>query len=377
MIYIISYYNYLSKNGGSNRLESLFRFLKSKENCKFITLSKPHTENEIKDVIHLKYWKNASLLDKLGCLIYKLFYVLGLILTNDPFYCRQVKTSLRKVSADDILVFSFPTINDFILASYFAKKGKKVHIDFRDSILDDSMIKLSYYQRIILKRHFNNLRCSGLVTVSSVSLHMSQQLESYFSNPMYIPNFRDLTLQKSIKFEIKKSLSLVLFGQIESSYSRDSKIFFEAIQFLALKYPQISFHFTWFGLKSNAELNLQKEMLSELKNLTFENKTPIDENQLLKETFDIALLYGVEGMPGYISSKFFSYLALNIPIIAASQGNELGYYIEKYNVGYSGVFDREFIIKALKTLENLVLYDVPLTDFNQKNVLRYWKNALI
>ena len=129
-------------------------------------------------------------------------------------------------------------------------------------------------------------------------------------------------------------------------------------------YKNINFVIDFYGHLSTVE---KKELLKlRNKNLTISFFDPVNVDDV-HDNYDIALLLGVPGHKGYVSSKFFSYLELNVPIFAAADGNLVASYIEDYNIGIVGRFDPNFLSECLKLSENREFYTTNLRIFDEEN----------
>ena len=154
MIYILSYYNLESKNGGANRLESFKTYLSKFHNVDFLSLSTNFNKKEL-----LNYWKNSNIFIKSWVLSNKFLFYLGITLVKDPYYKKQALSYYEsKISSADTLIVSYPTIDDVLIGiKVFEKFNCKLNIDFRDSLLEFPLENLSRFQMWRLKKYFSKL----------------------------------------------------------------------------------------------------------------------------------------------------------------------------------------------------------------------------
>ena len=167
MIYILSYYNLESKNGGANRLESFKTYLSKFYNVDFFTLSTNFNKKGL-----LNYWKNSNIFIKSWVLLNKLLFHLGITLVKDPYYKKQAISYYEsKISSSDTLIVSYPTIDDVLIGIKVFEKFKcKLNIDFRDSLLEFPLENLSRFQMWRLKKIFLKIGSEEKVYVTGVSL---------------------------------------------------------------------------------------------------------------------------------------------------------------------------------------------------------------
>lgn len=371
MIYILSYYNLESKNGGANRLESFKTYLSKFHNVDFLSLSTKFNKKEL-----LNYWKNSNIFIKSWVLSNKFLFYLGITLVKDPYYKKQALSYYEsKISSSDTLIVSYPTIDDVLIGiKVFEKFNCKLNIDFRDSLLEFPLENLSRFQMWRLKKIFLKIGSKEKVYATGVSSPICKDLIRYFRKTNLITNFRLLNNINQIKPDLRKNINVLYFGSLESSYKRGLSIFSEALSKLCLENKEKEFSFDFFGEYSKSEISKFKS-LKKIHNLhlNFLKPTPIENlNQ-----YDFAILLGVPNYPAYVSSKFFSYLELNLPIIGSTNGNQVGEYIKKYSVGYSYAFDEQFILKGYHELKKAeYLYTSDLSIFSSEEVLNKWRNVI-
>lgn len=372
MIYILSYYNHDSKNGGAYRLNSLAKYMSNINRVDFFSLS---IESNFLGAI--KYWKNAGILIKIWVLFNKIIFNAGLVLTKDPYYKRQALSYYNsKIKSTDTIVVSYPTIDDILIGIEVMQRHKcKLNIDFRDYILEFPLEKFSWLQKRRLKNLFKKIGDNDLVLVTAVSPPICNSLKPYFKNVHCITNFRPLADVSPVLLDLGKDIKVLYFGSISDSFDRSSKILFKAISLLAKKNKNKNFFFSFYGKYTKNDIS-SFNSLKDIRNLTLDYFEPISENELGK--YDFAILWGVPGNPGYVSSKFFSYLQLKVPIIAAAEGNQVGKYIDNFSVGYSYPFDKNVLIRGFSELENSKeLYNSDLTFFSNEYVLKKWSSIIL
>lgn len=371
MIHILSYYNLDSKNGGANRLNCLADYLSYSHKVNFLTLSQNPSSNG-----HLTYWKNASVFIWIWVIVYKVMFYLGLSITKDPYYKRQtLKYYKANITSADTLIVSYPTIDDIVVGiKIFKASNCRLNIDFRDSILDYPLEKLSWLQRRRVRNIFESVGKSDRIIATAVSPPICDCLRFYFKNVHCITNFRQNICSSPFRPEFGKDIKVLYFGSIENSYDRSTALFINAIRVLVSQNKARKFTFSFFGSYSNEEI-ASFASLKDLDNLTINFSGPLASESLGK--YDFAVLWGVPGNPGYVSSKFFSYIQLKLPIVAAAKGNQVAEYISEYSVGYSYDFDANFLSDGFSDLNrSQLLYNSDLSIFSSEYVLKEW-SALI
>ena len=178
-----------------------------------------------------------------------------------------------------------------------------------------------------------------------------------------IPNFRHLSItKKNFKIRNDGQIAFLHFGQIGKSYRRNIDFLAPAILRLCRQNIHTNFIFDFYG-------NLERSERDSLSSITAANLSvrfldPVDISNLPR-AYDIGLLLGVAGNPGYVSSKFFSYLELNIPIFAAAKGNLVEKYIDEYNVGCVSCFDDDFLLDCYLQSKGMTFYTKNLEYFSQ------------
>ena len=371
MIYILSYYNQNSKNGGAYRLDSLAKYMSNINKVDFFSLS-----TDSNSLGAIKYWKNAGILIQIWVFFNKIIFSAGLILTKDPYYKKQALSYYNsKIKSSDTFVVSYPTLDDILIGIKIMQKHKcKLNIDFRDYIFEFPLEKLSWVQRRRLKNLFKKIGDNDLVLATAVSPPICNSLKTYFKNVHCITNFRPIVDSSPVFTDLGENIHILYFGSISDSFDRSPKILFDAILLLAKKNKNKNFFFSFYGKYTKTDISFFAS-LKDIRNLTLKHFEPISENELGK--YDFAILWGVPGNPGYVSSKFFSYLQLKIPIIAAAEGNQVGKYIENFSVGYSYPFDKRVLVKGFSKLENSKeLYNADLTFFSDEYVLKKWSSLI-
>ena len=372
MIHILSYYNQESKNGGANRLDALASYLSGRQEVRFLTLS-PAADSQG----DLRYWKNSGVFIQLWVVLYKVMFFIGVTLTKDPYYKRQALAYYRtNINSSDTLVVSYPSIDDvFVGIDIFRRYKCKLNIDFRDSMLDFPLEKFSWFQKRRINNIFEKIGQSDLVVTTGVSSPICDSLRCFFKNVQCVTNFRPNIHAIPFHPKLGKHVRALFYGSLASSYDRSSTTLINAIRLLSSRNQEREFHFSFFGNYTKGEI-ASFASLGRLTNLTLEFSEPVSLSDL--GCYEFAILWGVPGNQGYVSSKFFSYLQLSLPIIAAAEGNQVGEYIRDFSVGYSLSFNDKFLADGFSKLEKSdLIYTSDVSVFSSENVLDKWSSIIL
>jgi len=360
MTFIISYYSPSSMNGASNRLYALFNHMRNHGySVRFVTYGEFPTSE---DVISFTYWKNLNFFLITKCLIIRILNKLGAPIKDWQYYTNVLRIVYEHQPSNVLL--SYPTIDNLFLANVISKNVNiNVVFDYRDGITSFPLENYNFLQRFMYKKIELNLARRDNVKITAVNKFVvPNEIASSFTE---ITNFRKINTQKvKILLSKKSSIKFIHFGQISNSYQRKATYFYSAIDKMCKNYKNINFVIDFYGHLSTVE---KKELLKlRNKNLTISFFDPVNVDDV-HDNYDIALLLGVPGHKGYVSSKFFSYLELNVPIFAAADGNLVASYIEDYNIGIVGRFDPNFLSECLKLSENREFYTTNLRIFDEEN----------
>jgi hypothetical protein len=369
MILIVSYYNKGSKNGASHRLNSLFEYIKqNKHQVKFLTYGE--ADNDL-DTIPIIYWKNLNLLKKIPIVLLRTFNLLG-VTFRDSHFSNQVLKRVEELNPSTVLL-SYPTIDSLFLAEIISRNNQiKVVFDYRDGITKYPLEKLNIFQKRAYRKIESILARRRNITRTAINEYLVDG--DLKNNLVEIPNFRDLEpLVLPVTFKQSKSMKILHFGQIGKSYNRRVDYFYQAIVRLCRYYPNIRFNFHFYGRLTDVERQRLEDL--NLPNLYISIFDPVEVSDLMG-IYDLALLLGVEGHKGYVSSKFYSYLELKLPIIAAANQNLVGTYITDFNLGAVGGFDEKFLLDSFSKMNGQVYYDKKLEKFSQHVQHRKFYNVL-
>ena len=119
------------KNGGSNRLHSLFVYLKNLgKPVKFITYADTILDENTHSIL---YWKQLRGWKLIICLLYRLLNLFGYA-CRDWQFCSGVLMAVDEHKPQTVLL-SYPTIDSLFLASKLSsRKDLKIVFDYRDGI---------------------------------------------------------------------------------------------------------------------------------------------------------------------------------------------------------------------------------------------------
>ena len=360
MIVVVSYYNKSSKNGGANRLHSFFDLLQ-RRGFKSLMLTYGYEELKSDKIINIEYWKNLRNYRLIICIIIRLLNLLGVTARDWQFYSAVIN-NIKKTKPKTV-VLSYPTIDNLFLANKLSENTDiKVIFDYRDGITVHPLEKLNIFQRRRYERIERSISKRQNVQITAINKYILPR--ETMSNFTEILNFRNLdTIEKDQTFIYDQECRILHFGQLAKSYERSVDFLAQAIINLCEREPNTRFTFDFYGELTTRENTLLSDL--EYKNLTV-NKFSSTEVGLLTRYYHAALLIGVKNHPGYVSSKFFSYLTLNLPIFAAAKGNLVGEYIEKYNLGYVGDFDEDFLFNSLSYCKNKRFYTKNIDIFSEQ-----------
>jgi hypothetical protein len=299
-------------------------------------------------------------------------FVSGITLTKDPYYKYQALTYYRaNIKKADTLVVSYPSIDDvFIGIEIFRRFQCRLNIDFRDSMLDFPLEKFSWFQKRRINTIFRQIGENESVFVTAVSPPICESLRFFFKHVHCVTNFRENICARPFAPKLGKHVRILFYGSLINSYDRGLEVLVNAIRLLSAKNQDREFSFSFFGKYTRSEL-ASFSKLSNLSNVTLSISAPISIDHL--GNYDFAIIWGVPENPGYVSSKFFSYLQLGLPIIAAAEGNQVGEYIREFSVGYSYGFTQNFLVDGFTELsKSKPLYTNDITIFSDEHVLRQW-----
>ena len=370
MIVIVSYYNKSSRNGGANRLHSFFDLLQ-RRGFKSVMLTYDYEELKNDKIINIEYWKSLRNYRLLICIITRITNLLGLTTRDWQFYSSVI--NYIKKAKPKTVVLSYPTIDNLFLANRLSKNSNiKVIFDYRDGITIHPLEKLNIFQRRRYERIERSISKRQNVQITAINKYILPR--EMMSNYTEIFNFRNLdTIEKDQTFMYDQECRILHFGQLAKSYERSVDFLAPAIINLCETEPNTRFIFDFYGELNKRENTLLSDL--EYKNLTI-NKFSSIEVDFLKRYYHAALLIGVKDHPGYVSSKFFSYLTLNLPIFAAAKGNLVGEYIETYDLGYVGDFDEDFLVHSLSYSKNKRFYTKNIDIFSEQHQHEKFLNLL-
>lgn len=358
MTFIISYYNPSSMNGASHRLYALYNHMKNHGyEVKFVTYGEFPTSE---DVISVTYWKRLNIIIFMKCVIFRMLNKIGNPIKDWQYYTNIFR--LVKEHQPKNIILSYPTIDNLFLANVLSKnKNINVVFDYRDGITSFPLEDYNFLQRLIYKKIELKIARRDNVKITGVNKFIvPDEVENLFTE---ITNFRQIQTQRvRLILTDKSSIKFVHFGQISNSYKRKAAYFYSAIDEMCKNYSNINFVIDFYGRLSDEEKNELLKLRN--KNLVISLLEPVSVDDLRKN-YDVALLLGVPGHEGYVSSKFFSYLQLNLPIFAAADGNLVASYIKDYNIGLVGRFAPQFLNECIRLSDNKEFYTKDLRIFDE------------
>ncbi|WP_374055124.1 glycosyltransferase [Rossellomorea sp. FM04394] len=256
---------------------------------------------------------------------FKKFVKHALLIANEYDYYRQLKKHEINYAKYDIVVSTYSTLGNVLIANFIKKKGESVKwvADFRDPIYVDSIpFGFKRFMKLFLNKYLNNI---DAITTVSEGTQENLFLQNYKKLVQVIPNGYDLedidsNIQKQKKFE---KFTLTYTGQLYSG-KRDLSILFKAIKELITEgvVNESDIMFSYAGNSYNDLFNQANKY--DLTNIISDNGLIERKNALILQKRSHILVMATwnnSNSRGIVTGKFLEYMMINNPIISLVNGN--------------------------------------------------------